>query len=168
MPRIQALTLPEFRDSVEPAWLIDVAETALSTHPGSERDAASIVIADDASVAALNAEHRGLAETTDVLSFSNVHSGGYYGDDERERGEFDFVLPPGHVADLGEIIVSLPQARRQATERRHTLRNELAALLAHGLFHLLGYDHEEEGDAELMRRREGAAMRALRRRGLID
>jgi len=64
--------------------------------------------------------------------------------------------------------VSLPQARRQAAERGHTLRNELAALLAHGLFHLLGYDHEAEGDAELMRRREEAAMRALLRRGLID
>jgi len=172
----------EYADDLEPAWLIAIARIALSVEGVEEGASTSIAIADDETVAELNSEHRGLDATTDVLSFSPTHSGAYYGDDrgddwgddERDDGgdlgadEFEFILPPDHAdTNIGEVIISLPQARRQATEAGHPLANEIAALLAHGIYHLLGYDHEDEDDAERMRPRERAAMEAMRDAGLI-
>jgi len=98
----------------------------------------SLVICDDPTIQALNARWRGKDEPTDVLSFPQ--------DDE---------------IVLGDLVISVDTALRQARERGHDLRCELRVLLVHGLLHLLGYDHEtgpadfdEMMDAEqrLMRR----------------
>lgn len=165
----------EYADDLEPEWLIAIAQIVLSVDGVEEGASTSIAIADDETVAELNSEHRGLGATTDVLSFSPTHSGAYYGDDrggderDADLGEFEFILPPDHAdANIGEVIISLPQAWRQATESGHALANEIAALLAHGIYHLLGYDHEDEDDAERMRPRERAAMGAIRDAGLIE
>lgn len=161
----------EYADDLEPEWLIAIAQIVLSVDGVEEGASTSIAIADDETVAELNSEHRGLGATTDVLSFSPTHSGAYYGDDRGDGwgDEFEFILPPDHAdANIGEVIISLPQARRQATEAGHPLANEIAALLAHGIYHLLGYDHEDEDDAERMRPRERAAMGAIRDAGLIE
>lgn len=165
----------EYADDLEPSWLTAIAQIVLSVEGMEEGASTSIAITDDETVAELNAEHRGLDATTDVLSFSPTHSGVYYGDDrgddERDAGmdEFEFILPPDYAdTNIGEVIISLPQARRQATEAGHPLANEIAALLAHGIYHLLGYDHEDEDDAERMRPRERAAMEAIRDAALIE
>ena len=169
----------EYADDLERAWLIAIAQIVLSVERLEEGVATSIAIADDATVAGLNYEHRGLNATTDVLSFSPIHSGSYYGDDrgdqwgdderDADMDEFEFILPPDHAdTNIGEVVISLPQARRQAAEVGHSLANEIAALLAHGIYHLLGYDHEDEDDAERMRPRERAAMEAIRDAGLIE
>ena len=78
------------------------------------------------------------------------------------------MLPPDHPAEIGEVIISLPQADRQAEESGHSLQNELAGLVAHGIFHLLGYDHEVEADAVVMQAREVEAKDEMRQKGLID
>ena len=125
----------------------------LSIEPDWSGESVSVVIADDQSVTELSRAHRGLNETTDVLSFSNRHSGQYYGEDggrETATDEAGFVLPPGYSDDLGEVIVSYPQVCRQAREAGHTAQKELAVMLAHGILHLLGYDHERESDAAEM------------------
>ena len=158
----------EFADGIDPDWLTVVAETALSVEDAESEGLTAVVIANDETVAELNAEHRGLDTTTDVLSFSNVHSGTYYGADSRDAMEFEFVLPPGHQPEIGEVIISLPQAERQAKEAGHSLQNEVAGLVAHGIFHLLGYDHEVESDAVVMRAKEVEAKEEMRRAGLID
>ena len=165
----------EYADDLDPAWLIAIAQVVLSVERLEKGASASIAIADDETVAELNSEHRGLDATTDVLSFSPTHSGAYYGDDrgdderDADMDEFEFILPPNHTeTNIGEVVISLPQARRQATEAGHPLANEIAALLAHGIYHLLGYDHEDEDDAERMRPRERAAMGAIRDAGLIE
>ena len=185
----------EYEADLDADWLTAVAQTALSVEGVADGVSASVAIADDATVAELNAQHRGLDGTTDVLSFSPTHSGAYYGDDadshpsspafagagsdlppsrgkgfdDEDEGEFEFILPPDYAdANIGEVIISLPQARRQAEEAGHSLENEIAALLAHGIYHLLGYDHEVEEDAERMRPRERAAMVAMRDAGLIS
>ena len=141
---------------------------ALATEEHETEGLTTVVIADDETVSDLNAEHRGLETTTDVLSFSNVHSGTYYGTDPRDTDEFAFVLPPDHQTEVGEVIISLPQAERQAEEAGHSLQNEVAVLVAHGIFHLLGYDHEVESDAVVMQAREVEAKEEMRRKGLID
>ena len=143
----------EFSESVSPGWIDAVVSSVLSTEPEWSSERVSVVIADDESVAQLNHEHRGLHETTDVLSFSNRHSGQYYGEDDeigRASDVSNFVLPPGHHTDLGEVIVSYPQVSRQARQAGHTVQKELAVMLAHGILHLLGYDHEREDEAAEM------------------
>ncbi len=168
MPRVQVQVFDEFVESIHGAWLTSVAEVALATEGSETEGLTTVVIADDETVSELNAEHRGLDSTTDVLSFSNVHSGTYYGTDSRDADVFEFVLPPDHQTEVGEVIISLPQAERQAEEAGQSLQNELAALVAHGIFHLLGYDHEVESDAVVMQAREAEAKGEMRRKGLVD
>ena len=121
----------------------------------------SIVIADDETVRDLNRRHRGLDENTDVLSFSFIHQGEYHGDGEAPTSFSEvepFAMPPGQPPGLGEVIVSYPQAVRQAEESTHALDQEMARLVAHGVLHLLGYDHVEPEDEALMRSEEKAVL----------
>jgi len=92
----------------------------------------SVVLTDDASIRRLNAEHRGEDRSTDVLAFPM---------------DFDGSAPTGAVALgpgtslLGDVVISVPTARRQACAAEHSLAVELRFLLAHGLLHLIGHDH---------------------------
>ena len=70
-------------------------------------------------------------------------------------------MPPGEPLPLGEVIVSYPQAQRQAEERGGRLEHELALLIVHGVLHLVGYDHLEPHDTELMQSREQEALKRL-------
>ena len=163
-PQVSVQIFQEFSDAISPGWIDAVVTSVLSIEPEWSSERVSVVIADDESVAQLNHEHRGLDETTDVLSFSNRHSGRYYGEDDgvgRESDLSNFVLPPGHHTDLGEVIVSYPQVSRQAREAGHTAQKELAIMLAHGILHLLGYDHEQETEASEMFSLQDRAIAAL-------
>ena len=93
----------------------------------------SIVLAGDATVRRLNAAFRGKDVTTDVLSFSSG------------PGE----LPDGE-RPLGEIVLSVAAAHRQAKAAGHSLAREIRILVIHGYLHLLGYDHEVD-DGTMMR-----------------
>jgi probable rRNA maturation factor len=63
---------------------------------------------------------------------------------------------------LGDVVISVPRAAKQATEQGHPVKHELAVLLIHGILHLLGYDHERsEPEARRMRRKERALLLAL-------
>ena len=168
MPNVRVKVFDEFIECVDPNWLTAVAETAFAVEGSETEGLTTVVIANDQTVSELNAEYRGLDTTTDVLSFSNVHSGTYYGADTRDIDEFHFVLPPCHQPEVGEVIISLQQAERQAIEAGHTLGNEVAALVAHGIFHLLGYDHEDESDAVVMQAIEVEAREEMRRTGLVE
>jgi rRNA maturation RNase YbeY len=64
------------------------------------------------------------------------------------------VLPPGEFEGLGEVIVSYPQAERQAAAAGHSIDREMALLVAHGVLHLLGYDHLSAEDETAMRDKE--------------
>ncbi len=160
----------EYDDSVSPKWIRSVVAGVLSIEPEWSRENVSVVIADDDSVAELNRAHRGVNGATDVLSFSNYHSGQYYGEDDSPNAEPDgaeFVLPPGYESDLGEVIISYPQVGRQAREAGHTVQKELAIMLAHGILHLLGYDHERESEAAEMLSMQNRALAALEERKAI-
>jgi probable rRNA maturation factor len=112
-------------------------------HSGSEL---SIALVDDASIAALNAAYRGLEGPTDVLSFSLLD--GKHAD---RRG-----------ALLGDVVVSLETAARQARRARRSLEEEVERLLVHGTLHLLGHDHQRQDDARAMRAEERRIWRAVR------
>jgi probable rRNA maturation factor len=105
-----------------------------------ERDAElTVVLVDDAAIHALNRDYRGRDRPTDVLAFAM-----------REG-----VRVPGDESLLGDVVISLDTAARQARRRRRPLADELRTLLIHGILHVLGYDHERSAhDAERMQARE--------------
>ena len=147
----------EFDGLVSVPWLRQIAERALRVASGGKEAGLSVVIADDDLVRGLNKQYRGLDENTDVLAFSFAHAGEYYGEGEPQPGpgeESEFALPPGQESSLGEVIISYPQAQRQAAQSAHTVEKELAVLLTHGVLHLLGHDHEKREEAMAMERVE--------------
>ena len=178
LPSLQVLVSVDelYEGEIYSAWLEDVARAGLAAAGVAGEAEVSLLITGDETVRALNAEYRGLDETTDVLSFSTEHPGHWEGEgdgptdshflgsDETggnvEEGG-DFVLPPGMPRPLGEIIVSWPQAQRQAGEHGVSLVQELAHLVIHGALHLVGYDHLESEDTALMQAREREALRSL-------
>src|SRR5438128_7227701 len=87
-----------------------------------------------------NRRYRGLDEPTDVLAFA-----------AREKpSDQRFQAPPGTEDWLGDIVISLPRARRQAREADHPVNDEVRLLAVHGFLHLLGYDHAKSADAVAM------------------
>ena len=155
--QIDVQVFDDYEAEVSVPWLKMVVAHTLAEEEVQSSSAVDVIVADDETVRELNARHRGLEETTDVLAFPHVGGGEYHGIDdrsERDRAELEgageFVLPPGQKAGLGEIVVSYSQARRQAAERGHSTEREMAALLIHGVLHLLGYDHMEAGDRSEM------------------
>lgn len=87
-----------------------------------------------------NRRYRGLDEPTDVLAFAAREAP----KDQR------FQAPPGTEHWLGDIVISLPRARRQAREAGHPVNDEVRLLAVHGLLHLLGYDHGEPAEETAM------------------
>lgn len=161
VPRVGVQVFAEFGELVSDRWLECVADLTLLVQSeqigeqgGSQR--LEVVVVGDDTVKGLNMRYRGLDETTDVLSFSYDHPGEYFGIDESESEselplESGFVMPPGTARGLGEVVISYPQAARQADSSGRTVRRELAHLLAHGILHLLGYDHRNPDEESAMR-----------------
>jgi probable rRNA maturation factor len=112
-----------------------------------------LVIAGDETVHELNRSYRSVDRTTDVIAFALSEQGA--------KAE-PFIAPPDDVIHLGEVIISYPQAKRQAEEQRHPLERELALLVGHGVLHLLGYDHELPEQEQRMRAIEARVLHAIK------
>lgn len=108
----------------------------------------SVALVDDPYIRDLNREYRGVDAPTDVLSFPMNEEDPDAGDDE------PYLL-------LGDVVVSLPTAVRQAEEYGTNLHQETARLVVHGTLHLLGYDHQQDEDAVRMQAREAEVLAAL-------
>lgn len=105
----------------------------------------SISFVDNEEIKELNREYRGVDQETDVLSFPM---------------EDEFFV--GGPILLGDIIISIEKAYDQAEEFGHSLFREIAYLTAHSMFHLLGHDHMEDGEKNVMRQKEKDIMKRLR------
>ena len=154
----------EFADAVCASWLEHVCLTTLEQERERVAQQVSLVIADDETVRLLNSEYRGINKTTDVLSFAFDNEGEYFGEGAAPSGwsaDEEFVLPPGESAWLGEVIVSYPQAARQAQGAGHSVERELAQLIMHGILHLLGYDHMDDDEEREMNATERMALERL-------
>lgn len=125
------------------AWLRSVVRRTLESERLRTPAEVSLTVTDDATVRALNARYRGLDENTDVLSFG-LNEGG-----SRDAAG-PFALPPSGRIHLGDVVLSYPQAERQARQAGHTVAHEAAILVAHGVLHLLGYDHAEPEEERVM------------------
>jgi probable rRNA maturation factor len=106
----------------------------------------SLVLCDDRAMHALNRRHRGIDRPTDVLAFP------------QSEGQ---PMPTASKARLlGDVVISIPTARRQARAAGHSALFEATMLLAHGLLHLLGFDHQTVREERRMRARTDALIAA--------
>lgn len=120
---------------------------AMLTRLGLEQSELSILLTDDPTIHRLNREHRGKDRPTDVLSFPL---------DEHATGQAPRLL--------GDVVISLDTAERQARGRGRELIAEVRFLLAHGILHLIGHDHGEPEE----KRRMDALTRQLVKHAPID
>ncbi len=134
-------------------WLQNVVRLVL-TAQGIETGAeVGLVIASQEKVWKLNKVYLGRDEPTDVLAFAMLG--------ESPEKELLFATPPDGIKRLGEVLISYPQAVRQAEEHRHSVEKEVAVLIVHGVLHLLGYDHDEPESARRMAGRERAILNCV-------
>jgi len=109
-------------------WIKDIVNKLLDLQ-GLKGIEVSLYFTDDDTIRELNKTYRGKDKATDVLSFI-------------------FDEPAGPYRLLGEIVISVDTARRQAEEIGHSFEEEIKRLVVHGFVHLLGYDHELGGEEE--------------------
>ena len=110
----------------------------------------SILLVDNERIAKINKEHMGIDKPTDVLSFPMVDM--CRGKVLDRTGDYDME---NQLLVLGDIVISLEKAKEQAEEYGHSFEREIAFLVTHGVYHLLGYDHEDpEQENEMMSRQE--------------
>lgn len=128
-------------------FLAGVAEAVLKSEGYGEEAEVSVVFVDDRYIQSLNCEYRGIDNPTDVLSFAMLEG-------EALSGQEEELI-------LGDVVVSLQTARRQADEYGHSFRRETAFLTVHGVLHLLGYDHQDEEGREKMRLKEEEILAGL-------
>jgi probable rRNA maturation factor len=154
MPAVVSRRAP--RSPALEARRVRVMAQRMLLHLGLESAELSVLLTDDASIRELNREYRGKDGPTDVLAFPLDTT-----DDERPRTPTPLLL--------GDVVVSLDTAARQARARRRSLLDEVAWLLAHGLLHLVGYDHPTARAARAMdsvtKTLVGVALDAQPRRG---
>ena len=106
----------------------------------------SLLFTSDAKILEVNRQWRGKAAATNVLSFP-VSS--------------KMPIPAGEPRPLGDIVLAFGVVSREALEQKKTLGHHVTHLIVHGLLHLLGYDHEDDGEAEAMEAREIAVLAGL-------
>jgi probable rRNA maturation factor len=101
----------------------------------------SVVFCDDTFIQALNRDWRGKDRPTNVLSFP--------------------ADPTARAITLGDIVIAYETTAREASSEGRALRDHVTHLVVHGVFHLLGYDHETDSEAEVMEKLEVRALMAL-------
>lgn len=106
-----------------------------------EKAELSVLLCDDATIHTLNRDYRGKDRPTDVLAFA------------MREGEHTPATDLAQPEILGDVVISVPTARRQAIARSVPIIAEVTMLLAHGLLHLLGYDHATPEEDRRMRAR---------------
>lgn len=112
----------------------------------------SILLVDNNYIKELNFIYRQLNEPTDVLSFAM---------NELSEGEPNIAFND-ELNVLGDIVISLEKAEEQRKEYGHSFERELGFLVAHGMLHLLGYDHENEEEEKVMRQLEKKILQAAK------
>lgn len=122
------------------------------THQTSKKLCVSLSFVSLDEIHRINKEMRGVDKPTDILSFpltavkvgEVIHIKDYPFDMDKETGELS----------IGDLVVCLDKVKEQAKEYGHSEKRELCYLFVHGLLHLLGYDHEQEQDKQIMRKAE--------------
>lgn len=130
-----------------------VVDIALDQENIKEEVEISVLLVDAPRIKELNSQFRNLDKETDVLSFP------------QEEGDYLWPqAPTGEPRLLGDIVIAMDVAAKQAQEYGHSLTREVAFLTSHGLLHLLGYEHgddEEDTGLELMLKKQEEVLKAM-------
>jgi len=132
------------QDFSNPALLERAVQLTLESESSDLRSDLTIVLTDDAQLQRLNRDYLGIDAPTDVLSFPA-------GEEDPETG----------VRYLGDILISIPRAKRQAEAAGHPLEAEAQLLVVHGVLHLLGHDHAEADEKARMWQAQAEVMSKL-------
>ncbi|MDH8678409.1 rRNA maturation RNase YbeY [Fusibacter bizertensis] len=136
-------------DSELQALIVKATDKVLEYEDFDIEGEVSVLFVNDERIKALNYEFRKKNVVTDVLSFPQY-------DSIKEDGVNEpFIY-------LGDVVISLEQAKRQADEFGHTIEREIVYLTVHSMLHLFGYDHLTEEDKIEMRTKEKAVLGALK------
>ncbi len=137
------------RVKIRSSEMIRLAEKVLD-EMGEHSAEVGLVLVGDTEIRGLNRQYRGIDQSTDVLAFA------------LREDSFPLHSKGLHRHLLGDVVVSVPTAKRQAAEQGHSLQQEMTVLMIHGLLHLLGYDHERSiADAGVMKRKEKKLLQAV-------
>ncbi len=122
----------------------------------------AITVTNNRGIKRMNKKYRNTDKVTDVLSFpmADYQTPGDFSVFEGE-GFADCFDPDTGELLLGDIVISLEKAKEQALEYGHSLRREFAFLIAHSMFHLMGYDHLEEAQRLDMENRQSIVLEEL-------
>lgn len=121
----------------------------------------NLLITDDQGIWEFNRRLREVDAPTDVLSFPMIafeREGDFSVAETDEAGYFD---PDSGELLLGDIIISAQRVRQQADQYGHSTKRELAFLIAHSMFHLCGYDHMTEKEAQVMEQKQDKILREI-------
>lgn len=109
----------------------------------------SVTLTDDATIKDINFNYRNIDKVTDVISFPQIN----WENDKNKPN--DYTKLTGEDIILGDIVISVVQLAKQAKEYNHSQEREFGFLVAHSMFHLLGYDHiSENGEREMITKQE--------------
>lgn len=142
-------------------WMQSAADAAQITEGLKLPCFVSVRLCDDATIHEINREYRDTDKATDVLSFPSVSwkNGMTAGTaPDQLKTEYDDEY---RKYFLGDIIISVEHAIAQGVEYGHGTEREMAYLLVHGLFHLMGYDHMNENEKTVMRKQEEKALESI-------
>ena len=133
----------------------DVIEYTLKEEKLFIDNEVSVIFIDNEEIREINLKHRGIDEVTDVLSFPMLH----YPEnkvfkDVYTNYEFDQSDLYDERLVIGDVALSLEKAKQQSEEFGHSFIRECAYLTVHSILHLLGYDHMEGVEKNIMRKRE--------------
>lgn len=112
----------------------------------------NIILTNPENIKKINKRYRKIDKETDVLSFPMF-----------EKEEIENMKNNGNNIEeaLGDIVISIERVKEQAEEYEHSFERELAYMLVHGFYHLMGYDHMEENDKKMMREKEEGVLSLL-------
>lgn len=109
-----------------------------------------ITLTNPENIRRLNNEYRNIDKETDVLSFPMF-----------EKQEIPGIKKAQYKESLGDIVISIERVKEQAIEYEHSFERELAYMVVHGFYHLMGEDHIEDSDKEIMRAKEENVLNKL-------
>lgn len=135
----------EQTEPVDLAGLRELAELVVSEEGYPEATEVTVLLIEEAEMAGYNQRFLSRAGPTDVLAFPVEHL---------LPGVVPEHDPQGPPLVIGDVLISPSYVKRQAGEYGVTFEDEMALMVTHGILHLIGYDHVEEGDAERMEQRE--------------
>ena len=132
-------------EPVDEASLSALAESVLSEEGYPPSTIVEVTLVTDDRIASLNGEHLDRDGPTDVLAFPL---------ENLEPGAVPAADPGGPPIALGDVIVAPAFVRRQAEDAGVGFPDEMSLMVVHGILHLMGYDHTDDDDAEMMEERE--------------